>query len=671
MERGVAKSSCVFLFLFNTFAAGEECGHPGEPANGTLLSSEAMFYPGEQVSYTCNQGFFLSAPEGGGRRACGQDGRWTGDIPVCLENLALGKPATQSDVLWSYKPGLAVDGDPNTCSFTSREESPRWWQVSLNSHPTVASVWVTMSPGAFQKFAIFVVEILDGNTAEYKPCAQFEGRFTEQLAKFNCNNGEGQLGQFVYIRDDRADAEYFGLCEVQVFRRPQCGRPERPVYSSVELVGGTATYSCLQGFTLSSGSRVRNCTHQGWRGAVPLCQEVRCDHPSSTKDGFIEVSNFRGSYVFGSRATYHCNPGFILWGNSSRLCNSSGSWTGRAPTCRPISCGDPPLPPHTSIALLNGSTQWRARAIYSCLPGYSPTKGKGGKEEVESECREDGSWSKVQLSCHGLGEVPLVGHEANVFLVEDALNHPRRAEQTGVSSGTLSIICALAAVILGTALLTAFLLVRKWLFQHLYFPPLPPAEKPLIYDKVEVRPETHSCHYQTTQLSTFGNPSPPSSPSSSALSQAATTSTYASAAVLTNPHFPHYASLPRPARHLGWAYAAPGEVTEGRTALATASPPQYANLPLHYATLGRIPRTRAPLVSQQQQQHSESIPDILQTLSQGVVREASQARVIVNELSGLEEKLVDLSPVQQREAPPQLPNSSYISVKHSNIDDNI
>lgn len=35
-------------------------------------------------------------------------------------------------------------------------------QVSLNSHPTVASVWVTMSPGAFQKFAIFVVEILDG-----------------------------------------------------------------------------------------------------------------------------------------------------------------------------------------------------------------------------------------------------------------------------------------------------------------------------------------------------------------------------------------------------------------------------------------------------------------------------------------------------------------------------
>ena len=70
-------------------------------------------------------------------------------------------------------------------------------------------------------------------------------------------------------------------------------------------------------------------------------------------------------------------------------------------------------------------------------------------------------------------------------------------------------------------------------------------------------------------------------------------------------------------------------------------------------------------------QHSESIPDILQTLSQGVVREASQGRVIVNELSGLEEKLVDLSPSRQESSSQQLPNSSYISVKHSNIDDNI
>ena len=50
---------------------------------------------------------------------------------ISEENLALSRPTTQSDILWSYGPDLAVDGDPNTCSFTSREQGEqRWWQVS-------------------------------------------------------------------------------------------------------------------------------------------------------------------------------------------------------------------------------------------------------------------------------------------------------------------------------------------------------------------------------------------------------------------------------------------------------------------------------------------------------------------------------------------------------------
>ena len=56
--------------------------------------------------------------------------------------------------------------------------------------------------------------------------------------------------------------------------------------------------------------------------------EVQCVDPLAVKDGFIEVSNFKGRYVFGSLATYHCNPGYILWGNASRLCAENGKWTG-------------------------------------------------------------------------------------------------------------------------------------------------------------------------------------------------------------------------------------------------------------------------------------------------------------------------------------------------------
>ena len=96
---------------------------------------------------------------------------------------------------------------------------------------------VTMSPGSYQHFTIFVVELLEGNKAMYKPCAKFEGRFQvqksqvfrssvdtnpfqlqDQKALFDCNENEGHSGQFVYLRDDREDKEYFGLCEVEVFQ---------------------------------------------------------------------------------------------------------------------------------------------------------------------------------------------------------------------------------------------------------------------------------------------------------------------------------------------------------------------------------------------------------------------------------------------------------------------
>ena len=44
--------------------------------------------------------------------------------------MALKRTTSQSETLWSYDPDLAVDGDPNTCSFTPQSDVQRWWQVS-------------------------------------------------------------------------------------------------------------------------------------------------------------------------------------------------------------------------------------------------------------------------------------------------------------------------------------------------------------------------------------------------------------------------------------------------------------------------------------------------------------------------------------------------------------
>ena len=129
----------------------------------------------------------------------------------------MGKSSLQSSTLWTYEPSLAVDSDPESCSFTPRSTEQRWWQVHLGSAASVQAVAVTITPGAYQKFTIFVIELLEGNKAMYKPCSKFEGKFEEKKAVFLCNDGQGHPGQFVYIRDDREEPEYFGLCEVEVF----------------------------------------------------------------------------------------------------------------------------------------------------------------------------------------------------------------------------------------------------------------------------------------------------------------------------------------------------------------------------------------------------------------------------------------------------------------------
>ena len=83
-----------------------------------------------------------------------------------------------------------------------------------------------------------------------------------------------------------------------------------------------------------------------------------------------------------SLATYHCNPGYILWGNASRLCTESGSWSGVTPQCKPITCGQPPEIPNARSTLVNGSTLWRSFASYECKPGFRmvlPQKGECGE----------------------------------------------------------------------------------------------------------------------------------------------------------------------------------------------------------------------------------------------------------------------------------------------------
>ena len=57
---------------------------------------------------------------------------------------------------------------------------------------------------------------------------------------------------------------------------------------------------------------------------------VDCGSLPNPGNGGVSLSGT----VFGSVATYNCNDGFTLEGETTRQCESSGLWSGTPPTCK-------------------------------------------------------------------------------------------------------------------------------------------------------------------------------------------------------------------------------------------------------------------------------------------------------------------------------------------------
>ena len=60
---------------------------------------------------------------------------------------------------------------------------------------------------------------------------------------------------------------------------------------------------------------------------------VDCGNLTNPANG--QVVHTAGT-TFGQNATYSCNTGYNLAGDSTRTCQATGVWSGSAPTCQGI-----------------------------------------------------------------------------------------------------------------------------------------------------------------------------------------------------------------------------------------------------------------------------------------------------------------------------------------------
>ena len=61
-----------------------------------------------------------------------------------------------------------------------------------------------------------------------------------------------------------------------------------------------------------------------------LLTVVDCGNLTDPANG--QVDHTAGT--FGQNATYSCNTGYSLVGDSTRICQTEGDWSGSAPTCQ-------------------------------------------------------------------------------------------------------------------------------------------------------------------------------------------------------------------------------------------------------------------------------------------------------------------------------------------------
>ena len=60
---------------------------------------------------------------------------------------------------------------------------------------------------------------------------------------------------------------------------------------------------------------------------------VNCGSLTDPVNGSV---NHTAGTTFGQTATYSCNTGYELVGNSIHTCQASGNWSGSVPTCRGV-----------------------------------------------------------------------------------------------------------------------------------------------------------------------------------------------------------------------------------------------------------------------------------------------------------------------------------------------
>ncbi|KAM6428144.1 CUB and sushi domain-containing protein 2 isoform 3-T4 [Liasis olivaceus] len=353
------------------------CGDLPVPSNGNRIGTLTIY--GATAIFSCNSGYTLV---GSRVRECMANGLWSGLEVTCLAGHC-GEPGSivngqingenynyRGSVVYQCNPGFRLIG----MSVRICQQDHRW------SGKTPVCVPITCGH--------------PGNPANgLTQGTQFN---LNDVAKFMCNTGyrlEGTPKSQCLANGQWSNA--LPICRIvnctdpghleNSIRQVQPSGPHRYSY------GTTVSYQCNHGYYLL-GTHVLTCQGDGtWDRPLPVCHLVSCGHPGSPPYAQI----LGDVHTVGAVVRYSCQEGRSLIGNSTRMCQLDGRWSGSLPHCSGSIhglCGDPGIPSHGirhgENELSVNSTVW-----FSCEPGYTL------RGSLQRMCQANGSWSGTQPEC--------------------------------------------------------------------------------------------------------------------------------------------------------------------------------------------------------------------------------------------------------------------------------
>ncbi|XP_016076071.1 PREDICTED: complement receptor type 1 [Miniopterus natalensis] len=353
------------------------CLPPQRIHHGNYNKMDKEFFAiGQEVSYSCEPGYTLIGPNA---IQCTSLGTWSQTTPKCEakscdtvpNQLLNGQVVTPSTLQLGAEVSFVCDEGYRLNGKSSSQCVSEGMRVLWNNKFPVCERILCDPPPSIQngRNSYFSGPIPLNTVVRYSCFHNF--RIIGEKTLF-CIPKDQEKG----IWDKAAPTcEYFNrnsVCPEPIVPGGHKDKTSRPPYRH----GDSVTFTCNANFTMKGNKSVWCQANKTW-GPTPLptCESdfpLDCPPLPMIPNGHHTGQDV-GPFVPGFSVTYSCEPGYLLVGERTIRCLSSGNWSAVIPKCEGILCPPPPsIPNGTHTGSPAANFPYRSTVTYTCDPGPEP-----------------------------------------------------------------------------------------------------------------------------------------------------------------------------------------------------------------------------------------------------------------------------------------------------------